>query len=76
LNPDAFASQSGQAASLPADSTANDDFPLVEQFNRLTGWGLSRICKDEFVSKLQGFAVLGADPTPLAVGGELSADAL
>ena len=49
---------------------------MVEEFNRLTGWALSRISKDEFVSKLQGFAVLGADLTPLAVGGALSADAL
>ena len=31
---------------------------------------------DEFVSKLDGFAVLGADQTPLAVGGDLVAAAL
>lgn len=32
--------------------------------------------KDEFVSKLEGFAVLGPDLKPLAVGGDLSAAAL
>ena len=76
LNPEAFASQSGQPASLPATSTAKDDFPLVAELGRLTGWALSHISKDEFVSKLEGFAVLGPDLTPLAVGGDLSAAAL
>ena len=76
LNPEAFASQSGQPASLPATSTAKDDFPLVAEIGRLTGWALSHISKDEFVSKLEGFAVLGPDLTPLAVGGDLSAAAL
>jgi hypothetical protein len=76
LNPEAFASQSGQPASLPATSTTKDDFPLVAELGRLTGWALSHISKDEFVSKLEGFAVLGPDLTPLAVGGDLSAAAL
>ena len=76
LNPEAFASQSGQPASLPATSTAKDDFPLVAELGRLTGWALSHISKDEFVSKLKGFAVLGPDLAPLAVGGEMPADAL
>ena len=43
LNPEAFAGQSGQPASLPATSTAKDDFPLVAELGRPTGWALSHI---------------------------------
>ncbi len=76
IDPEAFAAQAGKPASLPADWTAKRDFPLVQELGRLMGWALNNISKDEFVSKLQGFAVLGPDLTPLAVGGGLSADAL
>jgi hypothetical protein len=64
LNANAFASQSGKQASLPASSTSKDDFTLVEDLDRLTtGWALSHLyqSQSEFVSKLQGFAVLGPD---------------
>jgi hypothetical protein len=46
----------------------------LEDLDRLTtGWLLRHISdsQSEFVSKLDGFAVLGADRTPLAVGGNL-----
>ena len=36
LNAEAFASQSGKPATLPSTLTAKDDFPLVEQIDRLT----------------------------------------
>jgi len=46
----------------------------IEDFDRLTtGFALSHISKDEFASELKGFAILGADRTPLAVGGALAA---
>ena len=78
LDPDQFASEAGKPASLPANSTSKDDYTLVEDLDRLTtGWALSHIyqSQNEFVSKLEGFAVLGPDRTPLAVGGDLSAAA-
>ncbi len=44
LDADKFASQSGKPASLPASSTSNDDFTLVEDLDRLTtGWLLGHI---------------------------------
>jgi len=74
LNPEAFAGQSGKPANLPAESTSTDEFPLVRELGELTGWAMGS--KDEFVSKLEGFAVLGSDLTPLAVGGKLPAATL
>ncbi len=77
LNADQFADQSGKPANLPASSTPKQEFPLVETLGRLTtGWALRDMSQNEFVSKLEGFAVLGPDFTPLAVGGDLSAAAL
>jgi len=79
LDAEKFASQSGKSANLPASSTSNDGFTLVEDLDRLTtGWVLSHIyqSQSEFVSKLEGFAVLSPDRTPLAVGGNLSPAAL
>jgi hypothetical protein len=67
------------AASLPASSTSKDDFTLVEDLGRLTtGWLLGQFSQSqsEFVSKLDGFAVLGADQAPLAAGGNRSPAAL
>ncbi len=79
LDAEKFASQAGKPASLPASSTSKDDFTLVEDLDRLTtGWLLGQISQSqsEFVSKLDGFAVLGADQEPLAAGGNLSPAAL
>jgi len=79
LDAEKFASQSGKPASLPASSTSNDDFTLVEDLDRLTtGWLLGQFSQSqsEFVSKLDGFVVLGADQAPLAAGGNLSPAAL
>jgi len=79
LNADQFASQSGKLASLPTSSTSKNDFTLVEDLDRLTtGWVLRHMSdsQNEFVSKRQGFAVLGPDQAPLAVGGDLSPQAL
>ena len=77
LNADQFADQSGKPANLPASSTPKQEFPLVETLGHLTtGWALRDMSQNEFVSKLEGFAVLGPDFTPLAVGGDLSAAAL
>ena len=75
LNAEAFASQAGKPATLPSSSTAKDDFPLIEQIDRLTtGWALSHLyeSQSDFVSKLEGFAVLAPDQTPLAIGGKLT----
>ncbi|HAH66567.1 MAG TPA: hypothetical protein DCL72_14100, partial [Rhizobiales bacterium] len=75
LNAD-VASPSGAGASLPTNSTFNTDgFSLIEGLDRLTmGWALSHIYRthNEFVSKLDGFAVLAPDGATLAVGGNLS----
>src|SRR3990170_1604407 len=63
LDAEKFASQSGKPANLPASSTSNDGFTLVEDLDRLTtGWVLSHIyqSQSEFVSKLEGFAVAQA----------------
>ena len=66
--------------SLPAGPSFRDDgFWLVDGFNRLTrGWFLSNLDESsgEFVSRLDGFAVLAPDGQALAVGGGLSPDAL
>jgi diguanylate cyclase (GGDEF)-like protein len=71
---------SGAAASLPASPTFNTKgFSLIEGLDWLTmGWALSHIYRNhnEFVSKLDGFAVLSPDGTTLAVAGDLSRTSL
>src|SRR5665811_344725 len=63
---------------LPAGpSFRNDGFNLIDGFDRLTrGWFLSDLDenKGEFVSRMDGFAVLSPNGRALAVGGDLSAD--
>jgi len=75
-----LASQPGKQASVPANQSFNQyGFGLVEALDRMTmGWALGRDKqpKDEFVSKLDGFAVLGADQKPLAIAGNLSPEKL
>jgi hypothetical protein len=68
LDAQAFAGQAAPAT-LPSSPTVKDDFPLVEQIDRLTtGWALSHMyqSQSDFVSQLKGFAVLAPDQTPLA----------
>jgi diguanylate cyclase (GGDEF)-like protein len=66
--------------SLPAGPSFREDgFSLIDGLDRLTrGWFLSNIDenRDEFVSRLNGFAVLSPKHKALAVGGNLSPDAL
>ncbi len=65
---------------LPAGPSFREDgFSLVDGFDRLTrGWFLGDIeeTQGEFVSKLDGFAVLTPTRQAIAVGGDLSPDAL
>jgi diguanylate cyclase (GGDEF)-like protein len=71
---------SGKPAGLPANQGfSRGGFGLVEVLDRMTGgWALghSRQPKDDFVSKLDGFAVLDPNETPIATAGNLSADKL
>ena len=79
LNADRFADQIAKPADLPASLTARGEFNLAEELGRrTTGWLLNRVSEQEakFVSELDGFAVLGADRGPLAVGGNLDQSAL
>jgi diguanylate cyclase (GGDEF)-like protein len=79
VNAEAFAAEAGKPAILPSSSKSKEDSNLADDFARLTaGWALSQItpAQSEFVSKLEGFAVLGPDRTPLAVGGSLTPAAL
>jgi diguanylate cyclase (GGDEF)-like protein len=79
VNAEAFAAEAGKPAILPSSSKSKEDLNLADDFARLTaGWALSQItpAQSEFVSKLEGFAVLGPDRTPLAVGGSLTPAAL
>jgi diguanylate cyclase (GGDEF)-like protein len=83
LDPSSFqqnlASVSGKPASLPANQGFKGSFGLVEALDRMTGgWALghSRQPKDDFVSKLDGFAVLDGSGKPMATAGNLSADKL
>ncbi|HSD91898.1 MAG TPA: EAL domain-containing protein [Methyloceanibacter sp.] len=74
LSADRFADQINKPASLPDSLTAKGAFNLAEELGRFTtGWLLNRVSESdaEFVSKLDGYAVLGADEAPLAVGGNL-----
>ena len=70
----------GGAITLPAGPSFREDgLKLVDGFNRITrGWLLSNIDENsgEFVSKMDGFAVLTPNGQALAVGGGLSPDAL
>jgi diguanylate cyclase (GGDEF)-like protein len=70
----------GKPVDLPANRTFNQEgFGLIEAIDRLTmGWALGRgnHAKNEFVSKLDGFAVLAPDEKPLATEGSLSSDKL
>ena len=73
-----FAGGEGSKATLPASRSLKDDgFGLIEWFDDLTmGWALGRSqhTGEQFVSKLDGFAVLGPDSKPLAVAGTLAQD--
>ena len=70
------ASHAGEKASLPTSQAFNmDGFGLIEALDRLImGWALggTKGAQSEFVSKLDGFAVLGPDQAPLAIAGNLS----
>jgi len=72
--------QQGGDVSLPAGpSFRNDGFSLVDGLDRLTrGWLLGDIdeTQGEFVSKLDGFAVLTPARQAIAVGGNLSPETL
>jgi hypothetical protein len=78
LNADGFASQAGKQATLPIGSASQHGFALVDYFGRLTtSWAANHSSSPgQFVSKLEGFALLGPDSKPLAVGGDLPAGTL
>jgi diguanylate cyclase (GGDEF)-like protein len=83
LDPNSFqqniASMSGKSAALPANQGFRGGFGLVEAIDRMTGgWALggNDRTKDDFVSELDGFAVLDAGGTPIATAGNLSAGKL
>jgi diguanylate cyclase (GGDEF)-like protein len=79
VSQEVFASQIATPANLPTSSTLKGEVTLAEELGRLTtGWLLNRVSPsgNEFVSKLDGFAVLGADRAPVAIGGNLSQAAL
>ena len=73
-------SMSGKPVSLPANQNFSQrGFGLIEAIDRLTGgWALGdgNQPKDEFVSKLDGFAVLDPDEKPIATAGNLSSGKL
>nr|WP_204376668.1 EAL domain-containing protein [Methyloceanibacter marginalis] len=77
---DELASGAQAAITLPArPSFSGDGFALVDGFNRLTrGWFLSNLDEksSEFVSQMDGFAVMTPTGQTLAVGGGLSPSAL
>jgi len=76
----AVAGAGDQNIALPTGPSFRDDgFKLIDGFDRLTrGWFLSSLDekKDDFVSRMDGFAVLSPNGRTLAVGGDLSADAI
>jgi hypothetical protein len=79
LSPDGFAAENGQPAALPASATSKHDITLVEDLARMTtGWLVSHMSPSEnqFVSELDGFAVLDPEQQPLAVGGNLTQEEL
>ena len=76
LNPVAFSNVAGRPAAgiiLPSGPSFREDgFSLVDGINQITrGWFLGDIeeTPGEFVSKLEGFAVLTPAGQPIAVGG-------
>ncbi len=77
---DELAAGSQEAITLPARSSfSGDGFALIDGFNRLTrGWFLSNLDEKsgEYVSQMDGFAVMTPKGQALAVGGGLSPDAL
>ncbi len=70
----------GANIALPASpSFGAERFSLLHGLDRIThGWLLSNVDKteSEFVSRLDGFAILTPKGTALAVGGNLSSEAL
>lgn len=79
LEPRSFAKAAATPATLPAEISTTDEFGLIGGLGRLaTGRLLGRQSDSqaESVSKLEGFAMLGADHAPLAVAGDLSASTL
>lgn len=79
LDAGALAGQAAVPATVPAKARAKGEFNLLEDFGRrLTGWllGSSSESQAEFVSELEGFAVLNADRKPLAIAGDFTPAAL
>jgi diguanylate cyclase (GGDEF)-like protein len=74
LDPAALARQTAPAT-LPLRATAEGEFNPIEEFGR---WllGKSSESQSEFVSELEGFALLDANQNLLAVAGDLSPAAL
>jgi diguanylate cyclase (GGDEF)-like protein len=76
LDADALANSAGSPGLLPANQGFQGGFG-IELFNRLTGGrALGGQSDDDFVSKLNGFAILDADAKPLATAGNLTASKL
>ncbi len=77
---DTVAGAGDQNIALPTGPSFREDgFRLIDGFDRLTrGWFLSGLDenKHEFVSRMDGFVVLSPNGRALAVGGDLSADAI
>ncbi len=79
LDPHALAGPSGKPGSLPTNQSFEGGFGLIGVLDRVTGgWALggNGPSQDDFVSKLDGFAILDADGKPLATAGKLSAGRL
>ena len=76
LQPDRLrAASTSQPVTLPADANFGNDAPGLAGALGM-GWILGRgdEQRDEFVSQLEGFAVLSPQREPLAVAGDLPAD--
>jgi diguanylate cyclase (GGDEF)-like protein len=74
-----LASATAEPASLPTQRFHQQGFGLIELVNQLTkGWALghSDQSSGDFVSKLDGLAVLTPDENPIATGGKLSPERL
>ncbi|HZP10141.1 putative bifunctional diguanylate cyclase/phosphodiesterase [Methyloceanibacter sp.] len=79
LDAHALVNPAGNPGLLPANRGFQPGFSVVEMFDRLTGgWALggNGQSRDDFVSKLDGFAILDAGGKPLATAGNLSASKL
>jgi len=79
LDPGALAGEAGTPAMLPSRATPKHEFNLVEPISRLlTRWSsgtqsdTQSATEAESVSRLDGFAILGANRLPLAVTDNLS----